>query len=135
MRIPSWLPSGALNGSNGWTHKVEARESPHSRAGGEGSVPRIASQSFTLSRSAIRNGVSPPASENALNRQNPDVVVSKIDALGAERGKVLRSARDDDHVVALQHIYNCVRRETSGARIPYPGQGRCVKDARSGAVV
>jgi hypothetical protein len=24
LRIPSWLPHGALNGSNGWTHNLEA---------------------------------------------------------------------------------------------------------------
>jgi putative oxidoreductase len=26
LRIHSWLPHGALNGSNGWTHNLEARE-------------------------------------------------------------------------------------------------------------
>src|ERR1700694_804864 len=26
LRIHSWLPHGALNGSNGWTHSLEARE-------------------------------------------------------------------------------------------------------------
>ena len=26
LRIHSWLPPGALNGSNGWTHNLEARE-------------------------------------------------------------------------------------------------------------
>ena len=26
MRIHSWLPHSALNGSNGWTHNLEARE-------------------------------------------------------------------------------------------------------------
>ena len=26
LRIHSWLPHGALNGSNGWTHNFEARE-------------------------------------------------------------------------------------------------------------
>ena len=26
LRIHSWLPRGALNGSNGWTHNLEARE-------------------------------------------------------------------------------------------------------------
>jgi hypothetical protein len=26
LRIRSWLPHGALNGSNGWTHNLEARE-------------------------------------------------------------------------------------------------------------
>jgi hypothetical protein len=26
LRIHSWLPHGALNGSNGWTHNVDARE-------------------------------------------------------------------------------------------------------------
>src|ERR1700683_56100 len=27
LRIHSWLPHFALNGSNGWTHNLEARES------------------------------------------------------------------------------------------------------------
>src|SRR5271166_4525029 len=26
LRIHSWLPHGALNGSNGWTHNLETRE-------------------------------------------------------------------------------------------------------------
>jgi hypothetical protein len=26
LRIHSWLPHGALNGSNGWTHNLQARE-------------------------------------------------------------------------------------------------------------
>src|SRR5580693_1152502 len=26
LRIHSWLPHGALNGSNGWTHNLEGRE-------------------------------------------------------------------------------------------------------------
>src|ERR1700693_4387864 len=26
LRIHSWLPHGALNGSNGWTHNLAARE-------------------------------------------------------------------------------------------------------------
>jgi hypothetical protein len=26
LPIHSWLPHGALNGSNGWTHNLEARE-------------------------------------------------------------------------------------------------------------
>jgi hypothetical protein len=33
LRIPSWLPHGALNGSNGWTHNLEAETDGAIRGG------------------------------------------------------------------------------------------------------
>src|SRR5208337_3842963 len=44
LRIHSWLPHGALNGSNGWTHNLEARDERRDACadGDARIVPRLA---------------------------------------------------------------------------------------------